>query len=479
MTGKTPFALFFGNRGFFPASLIRFAREEVVRVLREMGHETLLLEESATPHGAVETAEQGRVFARFLEANRGRFGGVILSLPNFGDENGAAVALKDAGVPILIQAYPDELDKMGPKMRRDSFCGKISIMDVFRQFGIPFTNLKPHTVHPTSAAFRDNIDVFDRTCRVVSGMKRMAVGSIGARTTPFKTVRVDELALQAKGITVETVDLSEVFARMDRLDGESAAVKGKIAQLHSAASFQNAPEKALLNLARLGVVLDQLTEEYGLNAMALRCWTELQLRYGVSPCVVTGELADHDIPVACEVDVANAVTMFALGRASGQASTILDWNNNYGDDEDKCILFHCGNVPKSLMAEKGTISDHLILQSTVGKGNGFGCNIGSIRPMPITYGGMMTDKGELHFYLGEGRITEDPISREFFGCAGVAQIDHLQDVLQWIGRAGHRHHVSITPGNVSLAAAEAFRTYLGYDVTTLNEVHVGRSGSHS
>ncbi len=232
MTGKTPFALFFGNRGFFPASLIRSAREEVVRVLREMGHETLLLEESATPHGAVETAEQGRVFARFLEANRGRFGGVILSLPNFGDENGAAVALKDAGVPILIQAYPDELDKMGPKMRRDSFCGKISIMDVFRQFGIPFTNLKPHTVHPTSAAFRDNIDVFDRTCRVVSGMKRMAVGSIGARTTPFKTVRVDELALQAKGITVETVDLSEVFARIDRLYGESAAVKGKIAQLH-------------------------------------------------------------------------------------------------------------------------------------------------------------------------------------------------------------------------------------------------------
>jgi L-fucose isomerase-like protein len=465
MTAKTTFALYFGNRGFFPSSLIRSAREEIVGVLKEMGHETLLLEESATPYGAVETAEQGRTYARFLQANRGRFGGIILSLPNFGDENGAAVALKEAGVPILIQAYPDELDKLGPRSRRDSFCGKLSIMDVFKQFGIPFTILKPHTVHPLSPVFRGNIDEFDRMCRVVQGMKNMVVGSIGARTTPFKTVRVDELALQAKGITVETVDMSDVFARMDKLDASGSLVKDKAAQLRAAANWTSAPEEALLNLSRLGVVLDQLTEEYSLDAMALRCWTELQQRYCVSPCVVTGELADHDIPVACEVDVANAVTMYAIGRASGQPAAILDWNNNYGDDENKCILFHCGNVPKSLMAGQGTISDHLILQSTVGKGRGFGCSIGRIRPMSFTYGGMMTEKGEMNFYLGEGNITEDMFSRDFFGCAGVAEIEHLQDVLYSIGRSGHRHHVSLTPGKVMAPLVEAFRTYLGYHVT--------------
>jgi L-fucose isomerase-like protein len=467
MTGKTTFALFFGNRGFFPSSLLHSAREDMVNVLGKLGHKTLLLEESATPHGAVETPEQGRIFARFLEANRGKFGGVILCLPNFGDENGAAAALKSAGVPILVQAYPDEPDKMGPKSRRDAFCGKLSITDVFKQCGIPFTNLKPHTVHPTSAAFARNVEDFDRICRVVQGMREMVIGAIGARTTPFKTVRVDELALQAKGITVETVDLSDVFARMDKLDTASAEIKAKTTQLQSAANWKGVPLEALTNLARLGVVLDHLTKEFGLNAMALRCWTELQRRYGISPCVVNGELADTDIPVACEVDVANAVTMYALSRASGQASTILDWNNNYGDDENKCIIFHCGNVPKSLMKEKGAISDHLILKDTVGEGRGFGCSVGRLRPMPFTYGSMMTEKGEMNFYLGEGRITDDPVASDYFGCPGVAQIDRLQDVLQWLGRTGHRHHVSITPGHLMGPIVEAFRTYLGYGVTTL------------
>ncbi len=461
---KTVFALFFGNRAFFPSSLIESARNELVQVLHQLGHDTLLIDTGSVPLGAVETVDQGRAYAEFLRKNRGKFGGVILSLPNFGDENGAAVALKDAGVPILIQAYPDELDKLGPKERRDSFCGKLSIMDVFKQVGIPFTNLKPHTVSPSSRAFAENIDTFDRICRVAGGMKEMVVGAVGARTTPFKTVRVDELALQSHGITVETIDLSEVFGRMDRLRASKNSFKEKLNHLREVSNWGDAPEAALVNLAKLGVVLDEMVDEFHMDAMAIRCWTELQLKYGISPCLVTGDLAEHAVPTACEVDIANAVTMHALQLASGEAAGILDWNNNYGEEEDKCILFHCGNVPRSLMAEKGRISDHLILQNSIGAGHGFGCNVGRIRPMPFTYGSMMTHAGELNFYIGTGRITEDEFAENFFGCAGVAEIPGLQDILQWIGRTGHRHHVSITPGCHTAAIVEAFTRYLGYNV---------------
>lgn len=464
---KTRFALFFGNRAFFPSSLIQSAREEMVRVLRELGHETLLIDEKAVPHGAVETADHGRAYADFLRKNRGKFGGVILSLPNFGDENGASVALREAGVPILIQAYPDDLDQLGPQSRRDAFCGKLSIMDVFRQVGIPFTNLQPHTVRPGSEAFARNIDTFDRVCRIVGSMRQMTVGSIGARTTPFKTVRVDELALQSHGITVETIDMSEIFARMDSLRTSTNSFKEKMEHLRQVANWGSAPENALVNLAKLGVVLDNVVAEYKMDAMAIRCWTELQMKYGISPCLVTGDLAEHAVPTACEVDVANAVTMFALTRASGEASGILDWNNNYGEEENKCILFHCGNVPRSLMAEKGTISDHLILASSMGPGHGFGCNVGRIRPMDFTFGSMMTKEGSLDFYLGKGKITKDQFSKQFFGCAGVAEIENLQDVLQFIGRSGHRHHVSITPGHLVEPMVEAFQNYLGYQVTAV------------
>ena len=214
---KTTFALFFGNRGFFPASLIAGARAELSRVLKAWGHDVLLLDEDATRYGAVESPREGERYANFLRENRGKFGGVILCLPNFGDETGAVAALHEAGVPILIQAYPDELDKMAPEVRRDAFCGKISIMDVFHQYGVKFTALKPHVVSPTSDRFRANVDHFDRVCRVVNGLKGMVVGAIGARTTAFKTVRIDEVALQRHGITMETLDLSGVFARMAAL----------------------------------------------------------------------------------------------------------------------------------------------------------------------------------------------------------------------------------------------------------------------
>jgi L-fucose isomerase-like protein len=461
---RTTFALFYGNRGFFPASLIAEARAELPRVLKEMGHDSIALDPGATRHGAVETPAEGRRYAEFLRENRGRFGGVILCLPNFGDETGAVAALQDAGVPILVQAYPDALDRMAPAVRRDSFCGKLSIMDVFAQYGVRFTSMKPHVVAPSSPRFRENVDRFDRICRVVNGLRRMVVGSIGARTTAFKTVRIDEVALQRHGITMETLDLSDVFKRMDSVAAGGDAYKAKAAVLKGLASWQGVPDKAIDNLVRLGVVLDAVAAEYGMDALALRCWTEMQTHLGVSPCVLLGEMNDRGIPAACEVDVGNAVAMRALSLASGGPSTCLDWNNNYADEDDKCILFHCGPVPSSLMERGGRIVDHAILANSVGQGCGFGCNAGRIRPTDMTFGSMLTDAGRLRFYLGQGRFTRDPVPQEFFGCAGVAEIPGLQDVLYRIGRQGHRHHVSVTAGAVAEPVREALEYYLGCDV---------------
>jgi L-fucose isomerase-like protein len=466
---KTTFALFFGNRGFFPASLIAEAREELPRVLREQGHDVLMLEADATRFGAVETSREGEVFASFLQDNRKKFGGVILCLPNFGDETGAVAALGEADVPILVQAYPDELDRMSPELRRDAFCGKISVMDVFNQYGVKFTALKPHVVSPSSDRFRANVDHFDRVCRVVNEMKGMTVGAIGARTTPFKTVRIDELALQRHGITVETLDLSGVFARMREVKHDDGAYDAKAAELRAYTSWEGVPKEAFDNIVRLGVVLDEIIEEYQMDAIALRCWTELQEQLGISACVLLGELNNRGVPAACEVDVGNAIVMHALHLASGEPATCLDWNNNYGDEEDKCILFHCGPVPRSLMADRGRIIDHAILANTVGEGCSYGCHVGRIAPSGFTFGSMLTNSGELRFYLGQGRFTEDPIPPEFFGCAGVAEIAHLQDVLLHVGLNGYRHHVSLTPGLVQAPVREALERYLGFAVTSPQE----------
>ncbi len=461
---KTTFALFFGNRGFFPASLIAEAREDLPRVLRAWGHDVLMLDTAATRYGAVEMEAEGEVYANFLRAHRGEYGGVILCLPNFGDENGATAALRDAGVPILIQGYPDDLHKMAPELRRDAFCGKISIMDVFCQYGIKFTALKPHVVAPTSDRFRDNVTHFDRVCRVVNGMKRMVVGAIGARTTAFKTVRIDEIALQRHGITMETIDFSDVMARMRDVVPSCEAYRDKSESLRQYTTWEGVPERAFDNIVRLGVVLDALVAEYKMDALAVRCWIELQQQLGISACVLLGEMNNRGIPASCEVDVGNAVAMRALALASGRPAICLDWNNNYGEEDDKCILFHCGSVAGSYMTDKGRITEHAILANAVGPGCSYGCQVGRIRSFPFTFGSMLTEAGQLRFYLGQGRFTDDPIPPEFFGCAGVAEIRHLEDVLLHVGRNGYRHHVSVTADWIQTSLQEALSYYLGYDV---------------
>lgn len=462
-SGQT-FALYFGNRGFFPESLIGQARKEMTEVLTGLGYGTLIMDEGATRYGAVETAEEGRKYAAFLKKHEGEYDGVILSLPNFGDENGAVAALEDCGVPILIQAYPDEFGKMDFERRRDAFCGKFSVMDVFYQYGVPYTIFKPHTIAPSNPAFAEQVGKFASVCRIVRKMQKVTVGAIGARTTAFKTVRFDELTLQKYGITTEALDLSELIMRARSINAGSNAYKQKKEDLRLYTGWKGVPDGKLEMLSKVGVALDNIIGEYSLDCVAIRCWIELEKELGIAPCVLLSELNDRGIPAACELDVCNAVAMHALSAASGKAATCLDWNNNYGDKEDKCILFHCGPVPQSLMTAKGRITEHPMFAKSFGAGCGWGCNEGRIAPSDMTFASSKTEDGMLVFYMGQGRFTGEKIEEGFFGCAGVAEIKDLQDKLYAIGRSGFRHHVSVTPGNEAEALEEAFVSYLGYEI---------------
>ncbi|MHC1696192.1 MAG: L-fucose/L-arabinose isomerase family protein [Eubacteriales bacterium] len=461
---KQTFALYFGNRGFFPESLIGSARDEMKKAVEAQGYNTLLADVSLTRFGAVETVEDGLSYAKFLEENRGKYDGVILCLPNFGDENGAIAALRDCGVPILIQAYPDEVGKMDFASRRDAFCGKFSIMDVFCQYGLPFTVFEPHTVHPLSDVFAAQLRDFAAVCRVVSGMKRFSVGALGARTTAFKTVRFDELTLQKYGITVEALDFSEVMLRLNKLDKSDPRIASREERLRDYTNFSCCPASKLTLLAQVSVVIDDIIAHYRLDSIALRCWEEIEQLLGVSPCVLLSELNDRGMSAACEVDVLNAVPMRALTLASEMPSMCLDWNNNYEDDPDKCILFHCGSIAQSYMTAKGDVIDHKMFAKSYGAGCGWGTNVGRIRPFDFTFASSKTENGKLIFYTGVGEFTSDPIEDGFFGCGGVARIDSLQHKLLSIGKNGYRHHVSVTQGSVERAVREAFETYLKYDL---------------
>ena len=459
---KMTFALCFCNRGFMPGELIYGAREDMIKAVTDAGYDYIAMDAELTRFGVVETRDEGLLYAKWMREHEAQYDGVIFSMPIFADENGAVTALQDAGVPILLQAYPDELDKMDFKHRRDAYCGKFSVTDVFTQYGLPFTVMKPHVVHPLSDAFAQNLRDFAAICRVVNGMKRFNVGCIGARTTAFKTVRFDEITLQKYGINVESFDLSELVFNVNKMDDEDPEVTAKIEALEKYTDFTRVPDRNKKTLAKISVCIDHYIKEYHLDALTLRCWNEMETILRVCPCVLLSELNDRGIPASCEIDMCSALTMRAMSLASEEPTAVLDWNNNYGDDENKVILFHCGPVAQSLMTGRGTVTEHKMFAKG-DPGSGWGTNEGRIKAFPTTISNCQTKDGKIIVYASEAEFTADPIPTEFFGCAGVCEIPDLQNKLIRLARGGFKHHTSVGVGHMKEILKEAFTTYLHYD----------------
>ena len=125
---KTTLGVIIGNRGFFPDHLCESGRAEVLRILEEEGITVVILSPEDTKFGSVVTLQDAEKCAALFKQYREEIDGVLVTLPNFGEERGVANAIRMAGldVPVLIQAYPDEVGKMTIADRRDSFCGKMS-----------------------------------------------------------------------------------------------------------------------------------------------------------------------------------------------------------------------------------------------------------------------------------------------------------------------------------------------------------------
>jgi len=459
---KQTFALYFANRGTFPASILTSSKQEMMTALEEYGYRCILPPEETTANGAFTTTKEGMAYSGWLKDHEGEYDGVIVSLPNFGDENGVMAAMAEVKVPILIHAFPDQEGKMHYSVRRDSFCGKISVMNTLRQCGLHFTAFEPHTVSPKTLKFKKNIDDFAAVCRIVNGMRKFTVGLIGARATPFKTVRFDEIALQRLGISVETHDLSELFLRVQKINAGDPKVLEKRTRMQDYSDCSCVNTESLDQLCRLGVAIDEMIEEYGFDCIGIRCWSEIQEVLHVAPCVILSELSDRLIEACCETDACNAVIMRALRLASGKPSACMDWNNNFGEEEDKCILFHCGPTAQSFLQNKGRVTNHVLLASP-GECC-FGSNEGRLRSGPVTYCSAITENGNFNVYLGTGEITTDRIEEDYFGSAGVVKIDALQKKLIGIGKNGFRHHMVLSPGLFELPIREAFENYLGYKI---------------
>src|SRR6266853_5468297 len=462
---KMTMGIIVGNRGFFPDHLAKSGREEIIRALETAGMDVVALTPEESKYGAVETREESRRCADLFKKNRDRIDGIIVTLPNFGEERAIADTLRlaDLRVPVLIQATPDDRTKMTIAFRRDSFCGKMSACNNLRQYGIPYSITTLHTESPDSPEFAQDLHWFAGVCRVVNGFRNLRVGAIGARPTAFNTVRYSEKILESQGISIETLDLSEVLGRIDRMKDTDDLAQAKLASIKKYVDSTDVPVTALMKMAKLGAVIDQWMAATEVTISAVQCWTSLKENFGVVPCTVMSMMSEHLFSSACEVDIAGVLGMHALRLASETPSALLDWNNNYGSDPNKAVCFHCSNLPKQFFRSV-KMDFQEIIAGTVGKENTFGTCVGLIKPEKMSFARFSTDDtaGRMRGYVGEGKFTDDPLNT--FGGAGVVEIPEMQTLLHYICEKGFEHHVAANFSTVAAAAHEAATRYLGWEM---------------
>lgn len=214
-------------------------------------------------------------------------------------------------------------------------------------------------------------------------MKGARVGLIGARPTNFNTVRFSEKLLEHAGISVETLDLSEVFGRIEKLPDDHQKVTEKLSKIRAYIPTKNVPSGSILRMAKFGAVVDSWMEAQQLVGSAVQCWTAMEAYYGIVPCTLMSMMSNELLPSACETDIAGLVGMLSMVLASGKPSAIVDWNNNFGDDPNKGVIFHCSNLPKDIFVdekiakEKIAVMDYQeIIAGSVGKENTYGAVVG-------------------------------------------------------------------------------------------------------
>ncbi len=456
-----------GNRDFFPDALVSEARADILGLFEEMDLEAVIVDEGATKLGGVETWREAQVCAELFDSRRKDIEGVVVVLPNFGDEKGIADTMRLSGlkVPILLQAYPDDVQAFNLERRRDAFCGKISASSDLRQYGFSFSLTENHTCYVDSPEFRADLDTFVRTCKVANGMSHARLGAIGTRPDAFKTVRYSEKLLEASGIAVSVIDFSEIFGYANALSDDDPKTKAKLAEIKAYMAAPSVPPEKLVKMAKLGAVVDDWMADNDLDATAMQCWSSLQMNYGVNVCTLMSIMSNKMMPSACETDITGLASMYALQLAAEQPAAIVDLNNNYGDDPDKCVLFHCGNWPLNFYPEgEAEIQIADVLGTTLGNDNVYGAINGRAPAAPLTIARISTDdvNGKCKAYVAEGQFLDEPL--ETFGSRAVVEIPNFQPLLKLICKVGFEHHSAMSPSHVADAVAEGLENYLGWEV---------------
>ena len=304
-----------------------------------------------------------------------------------------------------------------------------------------------------------------RVCRVVNGIRNARYGQLGARPEAFWTCRYDEKQLARLGPATVVLDLSEVFAAVEKMNDSDPDVKKALEQIGEYADTSAVAGSTVQKIAKFEVFLRRWREENALDALAIQCWTSIQANLGICSCTTMSRFGDEGIPCACEADILGTLSMHACLLASGTPAALADWNNLHNDDDELVNVWHCGVFPKTFAKTQPKLGTQEIIASSgaARREDSQGMIEFVSKPSPLTLTRVTQDPdGSWKAVVAEGAIEDN--SAVTFGGYGWCRINNLQRLYRDVLLNHFPHHVAITQSHAGNALWEAFGNYFDFKI---------------
>ena len=455
---KLKFGFLPAKRGCFDPVSAGAMRKRTIAVLQKLGVEFIAPDEHQTEYGCVTTLDEADGVAELFR--RENVDGILIGAMNFGEESAVARFVKRAALDVPIMVFGCQEDEMLTMntVRRDSFCGLLSLCDVLRQISVKYSIGKTPICFPEDASFAADIDWFQRVCRVVGGIKNARYAQIGTRPDCFWTCRYSEKKLQKLGPTSVVCDLSEAFAEANTIGDDDPDFQKLLEETKRYADCSLCEPSAMERSAKFELFLRRFQQRYRIDGFGIQCWSSMQCNYGCSSCLSMSRLGNEGIPCACESDILGTMSMHAAMLAAGTPAGLADWNNLHNEDAELATIWHCGVFPGSFAKTPIRIGG-LGVQSAQ-PDNTHGTVHFVSMPGPVTLF-RVTQDVDSHWHAVVVEAAFEDNAAETAGCYGWCRIANLQSLYRNVLLRHFPHHVGVVQEHLGNVLWEAFGNYFG------------------
>ena len=300
--------------------------------------------EAADPIGDVDAAR-----AASKTYNPYCYDFAVLMAATWSEPRLAAIAARQFfGMPLAVWCV-SEFDYRGRRTEMSSAPAAAALKGSLQEMGVKcefFADLDE------SHGKKEKLLALANAARAITCLREARIGFFGHNFNGITAADFDLSLLRRKlGAEVFSFDVSELIVKMQSFDGASAEYKAMQSRVLS--KLSGSTGAFLDKIVRMCLGLDAYIQDFSLDALDVRCHTELSQTYGLAACLPLSVLGDS-LPCSCEADLPVMLTQLILTLLSGgEISGYVDLRTFHEDGMDAGA---CGFAPCGMTGGAATVS---------------------------------------------------------------------------------------------------------------------------